>query len=194
MPGLKSQAPCADEVFSSPAWRRRKVAIGKSLGERSFGLLAMQLKALGLLVFFVPVQAQPLQPFKDAIAPLASVLRSTSVRQGAAPGRRRCGAQRAIQDKGTGAADVQEPGGRGSNGPAMAVEGGGCFRHRISDFLSTMLAFALPVPASAETRPGVSKKPLGLRWKRRRWRRIRLLRLPIGLGRGITFQSEKAST
>ena len=127
--------------------RRRKVAIGKSLGEDLFGLLAMQLKALGLLVFFVPVQAQPLQPFKDGLHARVGVALHIRVVKAQHQVAAVVARKEPIQDKGTGAADVQEPGGRGSKtDPQWPVEGGGCFRHRISDFLSTMLAFALPVP------------------------------------------------
>src|SRR6202040_425289 len=46
---------------------RGKIAVGKSLLENSFGRAAVKLDALGLLVFFVPPQVQPLQSFKNGI-------------------------------------------------------------------------------------------------------------------------------
>ena len=78
MPGLKSQAPCAEDFFVGLRVGRREVAIGKALGEDGFGLLAVQGKALGLLVLFVPGRPSQRSPSKMDWT-LASVLRSTSV-------------------------------------------------------------------------------------------------------------------
>ena len=55
-----------------------EVAIGEAFGEDRFSLLAVESEALGLLVLFVPIEAEPLRPSKMDCT-LASVLRSTSV-------------------------------------------------------------------------------------------------------------------
>jgi len=57
---------------------RGEVAIGQALGEEVFGRLAVQGKARGLLVLFVPVHTQPAQPLEYGLD-AGSVLRSTSV-------------------------------------------------------------------------------------------------------------------
>ncbi len=57
---------------------RREIAIGEAFREDRFGDLFVEGETFGLAILFVPVEAEPVEAFKDGIEE-ASVLRSMSV-------------------------------------------------------------------------------------------------------------------
>jgi hypothetical protein len=127
-----------------------EVAIGKALGEDRFGLLAVQGKAFGLLVLFVPGETQPAEALKDGLDAGLGVALDIGVVQTQDHGSVVVAGIEPIEDKGAGAADVQEAGGRGGKADAGSLlKRGSRIRHRGGFFPFTMLAFA-PSPAGAD--------------------------------------------
>ena len=98
-----------------------EVAIGKALGEDGFGLPAVQGKAFGLLVLFVPVETQPAQALEDGLDAGLGVALDVGVVQAQDHGAVIVAGKEPIEDKGARAADVQEAGGRGGETDAGSL-------------------------------------------------------------------------
>ena len=112
MPGLKSQAPCAEDCFAFGRVCGGEVAIGEALGKDGFGLLAVQGEAFGLLVLFVPGETQPAQSFEDGLDAGVGVALDIGVVQAQHHGSVVVAGIEPIEDKGAGAADMKKAGGR----------------------------------------------------------------------------------
>jgi hypothetical protein len=90
-----------------------EVAIGEAACEDGFGLLAVEGQALGLLVFFVPVEAQPPEAREDGLDAGVGVALDIGVVEAQDHDAVVVTGKEPIEDKGAGAADVKEAGGRG---------------------------------------------------------------------------------
>ena len=112
MPGLKSQAPCAEDCSPVGRVRGGEVAIGEAFGENRFGLPAMQIKAFGLLVLFVPVETQPAQSLEDGLDAGLGVALDIGVVDAQHHGSAVVAGIEPIEDKGARAADVEKARGR----------------------------------------------------------------------------------
>ncbi len=123
MPGLKSHAPWRGGLVVFARVGGGEVAIGKALGEDGFGLLAVQGEAFGLLVLFVPVEAQPAQALEDGLDAGFGVALDIGVVEAQDHGSVVVAGIEPIEDKGARAADVQEAGGRGGK-----TDAGSCCR------------------------------------------------------------------
>ncbi len=92
---------------------RREVAVRKTFGEDGFGLLAVKVEALGLLVFLVPGETQPAQALEDGLHAGVGVALDVGVVKTEHHGAIVVAGEEPIEDKGAGAADVEKAGGGG---------------------------------------------------------------------------------
>ncbi len=102
-----------------------EVAIGKALGENGFGLPAVQGKAFGLLVLFVPGETQPAQSLEDGLDAGLGVALDIGVVQAQHQGSVVAARKEPIEDKGARSAHVQITGRRGSKTDAGCLCRGG---------------------------------------------------------------------
>ncbi len=87
--------------------------------------LPVQGKALGLLVLFVPVEAQPAQPFEDGLHAGLGVALDIGVVEAQHHGSVVMAGIEPIEDEGAGAAHMQKAGGRGRKTDAGSAGRGG---------------------------------------------------------------------
>ena len=93
--------------------RGREVAIGQALGEDRFGQLAVQAEPLGLLVLFVPLQAEPAQSFKDGLHAGVGVALDVGVVEAQDHGAAVVAGVEPVEDEGSRAAHVEKTCGGG---------------------------------------------------------------------------------
>jgi len=94
-----------------PLVGRGEVAISKAFDEDSLSLPAVQRKAFGLLVLFVPGETQPAQPLEDRLDTGFSVALNVGIVEAQHHGSVVVAGKEPIEDKGSGAANVKEAGG-----------------------------------------------------------------------------------
>jgi hypothetical protein len=83
--------------------------------------LAVQGEALGLLVLFVPVEAQPAQALEDGLDAGVGVALDVGVVQAQHHGAAVVAGIEPVEDEGAGAAHVQKAGGRGRKTDARST-------------------------------------------------------------------------
>ena len=93
--------------------RRSEVAIGEAFSLDLERCGPVKIEALGLLVLFVPVEAQPAQPLEDGLHAGVGVALDVGVVQAQHHGAVVVAGIEPIEDEGAGAAHVQKAGGRG---------------------------------------------------------------------------------
>src|ERR1019366_10627028 len=91
---------------------RGEIAIRQSPLKDRVGDLAMQGKALGLLVLLVPAEVEPAQTFEDGVDGGFGVALDIRVIQAEDHGSSVAPGVEPVEDEGAGTADVQTPGGR----------------------------------------------------------------------------------
>ena len=166
--------------FAFSGVRGGEVAIGKALGEDGFGACAVQGQAFGLLVFFVPVEAQPAQAFEDGLHAGVGVALDVGVVEAQHHGAVVVARVEPVEDERAGAADVEKAGGRGrKTNPRQRNGSMKIVRHREEKILSDAISLELRAPRFAS--------PLLHQRLNRRLRRIRGLRRPCGLRRRNHF-------
>ncbi len=91
---------------------RGEVAIGKALGEDGLRLPAVQRKAFGLFVLFVPGEAQPAQPLEYGLDAGLGVALHVGIVEAQDHGSMVVAGIKPVEYERSGAADVQKTGGR----------------------------------------------------------------------------------
>jgi len=121
--GIEEPGTLRGGLIVIPSVGGGEVAIGKAFGEDCFSRLAVEVKALGLLVLFVPCEAQPVESLKDGLDASLSVALDISVIQAQDEGAVIVAGKEPIEDEGARSAHVQVAGGR--RGKTDAGRGGG---------------------------------------------------------------------
>ena len=125
--------------------RRSEVAIGESFCEDASACCPVKIEALGLLVFFVPVETQPAQPLEDGLHAGVGVALDIGVVEAQHHRAVVVAGVEPIEDKGARAAHVQKAGGRGRKANARSGAAGGAWiGHRDDYFPFTMLSQGSP--------------------------------------------------
>ena len=88
-----------------------EVAIGEAHFEHGLGSLTMEVEALGLFVFLVPVEAQPAEAFKDGLDAQVGVALDVGVVEAQDHGALIMTGVKPVEDEAAGRADVEVAGG-----------------------------------------------------------------------------------
>ena len=110
-PGLISARFVAVADLASSGVGRGKIAIRQALLKDGVGDLAVQAKAFGLLVFFVPAEVEPAQTFEDGVDGGFGVALDIRVIQAEDHGSSVATGVQPVEDEGAGTTDVQKTGG-----------------------------------------------------------------------------------